>query len=108
MTTEITPAELAKNKLRLSKAKTSLILEHPFVGSIAMRMPFELSKDIPTAATNGKRVVFNPNFLDTLTDEEVKFLSAHECFHPMLEHIFRRGERQRKRWNMACDYVINN
>ena len=107
MTTEITPAELAKNKTRLAKAKTSLILEHPFVGSIAMRMPFELSRDIPTAATNGKRVVFNPDFLDTLTDEEVKFLAAHECFHPMLEHIFRRGDRQRKRWNMAGDYVIN-
>lgn len=107
MTTEITPAELAKNKTRLAKAKTSLILEHPFVGSIAMRMPFELSRDIPTAATNGKRVVFNPDFLDTLNDEEVKFLAAHECFHPMLEHIFRRGDRQRKRWNMAGDYVIN-
>jgi predicted metal-dependent peptidase len=107
MTQEITAAELAKNKTRLAKAKTSLILEHPFVGSIAMRMPFELSREIPTAATNGKRVVFNPDFLDTLTDEEVKFLAAHECFHPMLEHVFRRGDRQRKRWNMACDYVIN-
>lgn len=104
---EVTPQEAEKNRIRLAKAKTSLILEHPFIGSIAMRMPFELSKQIPTAATNGKRVVFNPEFLDTLTDEEVKFLAAHECFHPMLEHIFRRNGRQAKRWNMAGDYVIN-
>jgi len=103
----LSPTETARYKTRLSKAKTSLILEHPFVGSIAMRMPFELSKQIPTAATNGKRVVFNPDFIDKLSDEEMKFLVAHECFHPMLEHNFRRGERQARKWNMAADYVIN-
>jgi predicted metal-dependent peptidase len=103
----LSPAETARYKTRLAKAKTSLILEHPFVGSIAMRMPFELSRDVPTAATNGKRVVFNPDFIDKLSDEEMKFLVAHECFHPMLEHNFRRGERQARRWNMAADYVIN-
>jgi predicted metal-dependent peptidase len=70
-------------------------------------MPFELSDEVPTAATNGKRVVFNPEFIDDLTDEEMKFLVAHECMHPMLEHNFRRGERDRRKWNQAADYVIN-
>jgi predicted metal-dependent peptidase len=99
--------DLSKIKLKLAKAKTALILEHPFVGSIALGMPFELDDTIPTAATNGKRIKFNPEFINNLTDEEVKFLVAHECFHPMLEHNFRRGERQPRRWNMAADYVIN-
>lgn len=92
---------------RLSKAKTSLILEHPFIGAIALNMPFELSNAVPTAATNGKRVVFNPGFIKDMTDEELKFLTAHEVFHPMLEHNFRRGERNPRKWNRACDYVIN-
>jgi predicted metal-dependent peptidase len=92
---------------RLAKAKTALILEHPFVGSIAMNMPFRLDENIPTAATNGKEVVFNPEFVNELGDEEVKFLIAHECMHPMLEHNFRRGERDPHKWNMAADYVIN-
>ena len=92
---------------RLAKAKTSLILEHPFVGTIALNMPFELSEDVPTAATNGKRVRFNPKFIEPLDDEQLKFLVAHECFHPMLEHNYRRGERDPKKWNRAADYVIN-
>lgn len=92
---------------RLAKAKTSLILEHPFIGTIALSMPFVLDTEIPTAATNGKRVAFNPDFITGLTDDELKFLVAHECLHPMLEHNYRRGGRQRKRWNMAADYVIN-
>ncbi len=92
---------------RLAKAKTSLILEHPFIGTIALNMPFRLDESIPTAATNGKEVIFNPKFCDELSDEELKFLVAHECFHPMLEHNFRRGERDPKKWNQAADYVIN-
>ncbi len=92
---------------RLAKAKTSLILEHPFVGTIALNMPFILDESVPTAATNGKRVVFNPNFIAPLDDEQLKFLVAHECFHPMLEHNYRRGERDHKKWNRAADYVIN-
>ena len=99
--------DLKKLTTKLAKAKTALILEHPFVGTIALSMPFEFDESIKTAATNGKRIKFNPEFVDSLTDEEVKFLVAHECFHPMLEHNFRRGERQGKRWNMAADYVIN-
>lgn len=100
-------AQLSAVKKRLSKAKTALILEHPFVGSVVMKMPFSFDSSIPTAATNGKRVLFNPWFCNDLTDEELKFLVAHECLHPMLEHNYRRGERDLRKWNQAADYVIN-
>jgi predicted metal-dependent peptidase len=103
----ITPQEEAKMRIRLAKAKTALILEHPFIGTVALSMPFLLSREVPTAATNGKRVLFNPDFCNELTDEELKFLVAHECLHPMLEHNYRRQERQHRRWNNAADYVIN-
>jgi len=106
-TKPLTPQEEAKLNIRLAKAKTALVLEHPFVGTIALNMPFILTREVPTAATNGKYVKFNPDFIAPLTDEELKFLVAHECFHPMLEHNYRRGERQGRRWNMAGDYVIN-
>jgi len=92
---------------RLSKAKTNLILGHPFIGSIALNMPMELSDEVPTAATNGKRVLYNPEFIADLTDEQLTFLVAHECMHPMLEHNYRRGERDPVKWNKAADYVIN-
>jgi predicted metal-dependent peptidase len=106
-TPTLTPARKAKLELRLSKAKTNLILSHPFVGTVALSMPFVLDFNVPTAATNGKRVVFNPDFIEQLSEDELLFLVAHECFHPMLDHTHRRGERQARRWNMAADYVIN-
>jgi predicted metal-dependent peptidase len=92
---------------RMAKAKTSLVLEHPFVGSIAMNMPIYLDESVGTAATNYKSLIFAPSFVDKLTDEELKFLLAHECMHPMLQHNFRRGGRDPRKWNQAGDYVIN-
>lgn len=102
---------------RISKAKIQLVLNHPFVGTIAMSMPFIISKTVPvpgigqmalpTAATDGKAVYFNPDFAEPLTDEELTFLVAHECFHPMLDHTSRRGNRDPMKFNMAADYVIN-
>ena len=94
-------------KLRLTKAKTSLILEHPFVGSIALGMPHTFQEGVGTACTNGKRVLYDPAFVSDLTDDQLKFLVAHECMHPMLEHNFRRQSRDPKKWNMAADYAIN-
>lgn len=102
---------------RLSKAKTSLILDHPFIGTIALNMPFVISKTVPipghgdvpmpTAATDGKAVYFNPDFIAPLSDNQLLFLVAHECLHPMLEHNFRRGGRDKWKFNQAADFVIN-
>jgi predicted metal-dependent peptidase len=97
----------ARLTTKLAKAKTALILTYPFFGTLAMKMPFSLSEEIPTAATNGKWVKFNPHFLDDLSDEEATFVVAHEIMHPALEHNYRRLERNPKKWNQAGDYVIN-
>ena len=105
--TPLTDAEKAKQHKRIIKARTALVLEHPFFGNIALNLPFNFNDTIPTARTNGKRIEYNPRFVEALGDEEVKFLVAHECGHPMLEHNFRRGERSPRRWNQAGDYVIN-
>jgi len=96
-----------KLETRLAKAKTGLVLGHPFFGTLALNTPMTLSDKVPTAATNGKRVLFNPEFISGLTDEELLFLVAHEVCHPMLEHNYRRNGRNHKKWNQAGDEVIN-
>jgi hypothetical protein len=62
---------------RISKAKTALVLEHPFFGSIALNLPSILDDTIPTACTNGKVIRYNPEFTDGLTDGNIVFLVAH-------------------------------
>lgn len=92
--------------VKLAKARSSLALDHPFFGALAMGIPHVLA-NVPTAQTNGKRVQYGREFLAKLSAAEVKFLVAHECMHPMLGHPWRRGTRHPKKWNYAGDYVIN-
>jgi predicted metal-dependent peptidase len=94
-------------KFRISKMRTIMTLEYPFWGTLAMKMPMTLSDEVPTAATNGQRVLFNEEFVNSLTDDELLFLGCHEIGHPMLEHIFRRGARDPEGWNIATDIVLN-
>lgn len=101
------PADEKRIDRLLAKARTALVLEHPFIGNVALNMPFVRDYTCKTAWTNGKRIGYNPHFIDSLNDEERKFVVAHECLHPMLEHSFRRGGRHHKKWNQAGDYVIN-
>ena len=106
-TEPMSDADIKRIDRLLAKARTALVLEHPFIGNVALNMPFVADHSIRTAMTNGREIRYNPRFMDSMGDEERKFVVAHECFHPMLEHNFRRGERQHKRWNKAGDYVIN-
>lgn len=92
---------------RLTKARTHLVLDHPFFGCIALGLPWQFTTSIPTAATDGRRVLINPEFMATLDDDELLFLIAHECGHPMLEHTCRRQGRDPRKWNIAADYVLN-
>ncbi len=43
----------------------------------------------------------------SLNAAELAGTLAHEVMHPALQHHTRRGDRDSKRWNMACDYAIN-
>jgi predicted metal-dependent peptidase len=92
---------------RLSRAKTQLVLDYPFLGTIALGLPFYLDREIPTAVTNGRAIWFNPTFMEELGDDELLFVVAHECLHPALGHNTRCGGRDPRIWTCAIDYIVN-
>jgi predicted metal-dependent peptidase len=70
----------------------------------------KFTEDLPTAATNGRDVMYNPKFIDTLTDKQLTFVVLHEALHKVFQHM----TLWRKLWkespilaNMAADYVVN-
>lgn len=69
------------------------------------------TEDIPTACTNGRDVIYNPEFVKSLTDKELNFVVLHEALHKVYQHM----NLWKKLWkdnpmlaNMAADYVVNN
>ena len=95
------------NSLRIQKARTALLLDHPFFGSLLYRLKDRESRGIKTMATDGVSLLWNPEFVETLTAATLAGTLAHEVMHPALHHHLRRSRRDPKKWNIACDYAIN-
>jgi predicted metal-dependent peptidase len=93
--------------IRIRKARTTLLLDHPFFGTLLFRLKGRETYSVETMATDGVSLFYNPGFVDTLTTPELVGTLAHEVLHPGLQHHTRRGNRSLRRWNEACDYAIN-
>lgn len=89
------------------KARSRLILDNPFFGTLCLRLKV-VEWEQETGATDGVHLFYNPKWFEKLTDmERIGFL-AHEVLHVVFLHITRRNERDATKWNVACDYAINN
>lgn len=93
---------------KIAKAKAGLILDQPFFASILLSMPLIEDKTVPTFGTDGDTIYYNPDFLASLSLQEVTFTLAHEVLHCVFQHMMRRETRNHNRWNIAADYVIND
>jgi predicted metal-dependent peptidase len=92
---------------RLQGALLRIRGDHPFFGTLALFADLRMTDQIPTAATDGKRIWFNPKFIDKLEMPALCGLVAHELLHAALRHGSRRRERDALLWNIAADVVVN-
>ena len=98
---------MVSQTIRMTKARTALLLEHPFFGALLFRLQLQESRRTETMATDGVSLYYNPTGVAELSTTELVGVLAHEVLHPALQHHTRRGSRNHKIWNMACDYAIN-
>ena len=87
---------------------------NPFLFALSGPKPHQLvrklgSQEINTAATNGKVFYWNPDFLESLSPEEVSTVMSHESYHVLFFHCTpeRSGGLDPHDWNIAVDYVVN-
>lgn len=95
--------------IAMDKAKIALMMrpDSAFFMTIVFSLKHVWDSSIPTARTNGKEIRYNPTFFLFLTQEERVFLMLHEAMHVAYMHMARLAGRNMRRWNIACDYVIN-
>ncbi|BBH21420.1 hypothetical protein Back11_27650 [Paenibacillus baekrokdamisoli] len=96
------------------KARNWFIDHYPLLGALAAG--FKIIEDVAVchrydiaiAAIDieDKEVYINP--AAGLSEEECKFVMAHELLHAGLRHHERCQGRDHHLWNVACDYVINH
>ena len=110
----------------LTAAKTAMLLHVPFFASLLLDMmklhvgkfPDKFPPGNETAATDGKNIWMDEDFIEKLTLPELVFVLCHEVGHAMWQHMA-RGKRyfdlgfegnkfDPRLWNVAGDYVIND
>lgn len=101
------------------EAKAVLLFSQPFFGTLLLKLKHVERRDLPTLCVTKSSLEYNPDFLDTLTLDEVVFCIAHEVMHhawmhlPRMEHYIRAGigpdgkPLDPMKFNRALDYPIN-
>jgi predicted metal-dependent peptidase len=92
---------------QLIAARITLLLDHYFFGRLAMSLQLVEDKTVSTLAVDGKHIMYNPDFVLTLTPKLTQSAFIHEIMHCVCEHMLRRNGREPRRFNMAADYVVN-
>jgi predicted metal-dependent peptidase len=90
----------------------SLLLFHlrnisPFFASLALFAESVITEDVETAATDGRRLFFNPKFMAQHTPAEQLGVLVHELLHAALRHVIRRHGAHPILWNIAADIIVN-
>jgi predicted metal-dependent peptidase len=70
--------------------------------------------DIPTAAvtydprSDQVALYYNPNFMDSLSNWEIRGVLTHEFYHLVFCHLNARRKNPQRIWNVATDLAINS
>jgi predicted metal-dependent peptidase len=94
---------------KLSAARTHLILDKPFLGALALRLPLVAADPgwCRTTATDARTLYYNREYIGALTLAQTQFVLSHEALHCALLHFMRRQHRVKHRWDVACDHAVN-
>lgn len=95
----------------ITKARTKLLIDQPFWGSLLLYLKPVEKPEIQTMATDGYNLFYAPEWVQSIATEQnvekLKGVLVHEILHVALQHLTRRGTRMPKMWNFAADYAVN-
>lgn len=101
---------------RLKEAISALVFAEPFYGHLILNMKITVDRTCPTAGvyvTDKVNMVYNPEYINSLSLVDACKLLKHECEHIFREHISRAkqigatNKELHKRFNLSTDATIN-
>mgnify|MGYP003648379007 FL=1 len=93
-----------------------LLDSEPFFAALSRTIEKRASTSIPTAGvrvnpdTAQFEMLYNPDFFDSLPEEQVLGVLKHEMYHLIFEHVTSRKPDgiNHMKWNVAADLAINS
>jgi predicted metal-dependent peptidase len=104
------------NNYDLNRHLARYLKEEPFYAALSRHIEKYPTNRIPTAGvcinpeSGTFEMLYNPDFFEKLSDEEIMIVLKHEFMHLILEHVTGRmpDKSQMKMWNHATDLAINS
>ncbi len=93
---------------KLETAKAKLMLEHPYIGSIAAMLRYDDNPDTLTFHSDGVHLHFNGEYIEQAPLDEVEFALANGAMHALLRHQERMEGRVGRLWQAATDLTVNS
>ena len=93
---------------RISKVKSTLIIEQAYFGSIASYLKPILNEDIKTFQSTPTNFLYNDEYISSLSDEELAFILTNSAMNQAFGHTLRIEGRMQWLWTLASDYAINS
>jgi predicted metal-dependent peptidase len=100
-------SSIGEAERKLGRAKARLLLSSPYFGTLASRLELDTSDEIPGVLSNGLKLEYNPDYVETLDENECEFLLANGAMHAALVHERRQNGRMSWLWQLATDHAIN-
>jgi predicted metal-dependent peptidase len=101
-------SKMSKIDHKISQAKSKLLVEYPFFGTLASKLELLQNDNIQAFKSNGKSLEFNDVFFKDITLAEMEFVLANAAMHASLAHESRKNDRSGWLWQLATDYAIND
>jgi len=93
---------------KIDQAKTKLMLENPYFGTLITSLDLRINNDIASIQNRGDVMEYNDEYLEVLSVNEVSTLLANAAMHQALFHSERGKGKVSSVWNLASDYAIND
>ena len=93
-----------------------LLMAEPFFAALSRKIDKKASDALPTAGvkineeTGQFEMLYNPDFFESLPDDQKLGVLKHEFYHLIFEHVTGRMPegKMTKMWNVATDLAINS
>ena len=93
---------------KITQAKTKLMLENPYFGSLVTSIELRVNNNIASFHPLGDVLEYNDEYLEVLDINEVSTILANAAMHQALFHSNRGKDKVSSVWNLASDYAIND
>jgi len=92
---------------KISQAKAKLLVEQPYFGTLAANLNLKANEDHHSFLSDGIVFEYNPEYLASLSIDELGFALSNGAMHAALAHDNRQNSRLSWLWQLATDYAIN-